>query len=169
MTMGNILVNSSGALLFNGKQYRCALGKGGVRADKQEGDGATPVGCFPIRKVFYRPDKFKKAPQTVFPTTPLSKDDGWSDDVNLPEYNTLIKIPYHGSHERLWRDDYLYDIIVVLGYNDDPPVPGRGSAIFMHLAREEYTPTAGCIALSEEDLLEILRTVDTTTRVCVQK
>ena len=137
--------------------------------DKREGDGATPIGCFPIRKVFYRPDKFEGSPETIFPTQALTQDDGWSDDVNLPEYNQLVKLPYHGSHEKLWRDDNLYDIIITIGYNDDPPIAGKGSAIFMHVAREEYTPTAGCIALSREDLLEILRTADATIQVCIQE
>lgn len=167
--MTNIVVNSKGILNFNGKQYRCALGKGGVQVDKQEGDGATPVGCFSIRKIFYRPDKFEKPPKTTFPTQVLAQNDGWSDDVNMPEYNSYVKLPYNGSHEKLWRDDYLYDIIVVLGYNDNPPLTGRGSAIFMHIARQGYTPTAGCVALSKEDLLEILRTTDTTTQVCIQE
>lgn len=167
--MSNIIVNASGTLRFGGKEYRCALGKGGVHSDKKEGDGATPIGCFPVRQVFYRPDKFEVAPQTDFPIQPLSEDDGWSDDVNLPEYNTKIKLPYNGSHEKLWRDDHLYDVIVVLGYNDAPPIPGKGSAIFMHIAREGYTPTAGCIALSASDLLEILKTADSTTQICVQE
>ncbi len=167
--MGNIVVNASGILRFNDKQYRCALGKGGVRIDKQEGDGATPIGCFSIRKIFYRPDKFENPPETVFPIQALTQDDGWSDDVNLPEYNQLVKLPYHGSHEKFWRNDHLYDIIVILGYNDDPPIAGKGSAIFMHVAREGYVPTAGCIALSREDLLEILRTADATIQVCVKE
>ncbi|MEK7177120.1 MAG: L,D-transpeptidase family protein [Patescibacteria group bacterium] len=165
--MHNILVTSDGILTFNGKKYRCALGKGGVRMDHVEGDEATPVGCFPIRKVFYRPDKFKKAPETVFPTQALQMDDGWCDDVNRPEYNKYVKLPYDGSHEKLWRDDHLYDIIVVLGHNDDPPVPSKGSAIFMHVARETYTPTLGCIALSQDDLLELLKTADPSTQVRV--
>ena len=167
--MDNIVVNASGTLNFNDKQYRCALGKGGILMDKREGDGATPIGCFPIRKVFYRPDKFKNPPETFFPIQALTQDDGWSDDVNLPQYNQPVKLPYHGSHEKLWREDHLYDIIVILGYNDDPPIAGKGSAIFMHVAREEYTPTAGCIALSRKDLLEILRTADAATQVCVQE
>lgn len=167
--MNNIIVNAGGALYFNDKQYRCALGEGGVRMDKQEGDGATPVGCFPIRKVFYRSDKLGNPPETILPTQALAQDDGWSDDVNLPEYNQLVKLPYNGSREKLWRDDRLYDIVVVLGYNDNPPIAGKGSAIFMHVAREGYAPTAGCIALSREDLLEILRTADAATQVCVQE
>ncbi|MBU3968657.1 L,D-transpeptidase family protein [Patescibacteria group bacterium] len=166
--MNNIIINSNGAF-FKGKQYRCTLGKSGVSTSKKEGDGFTPAGCFPIRLVLYRPDRFEKAPQTVFPTRPLSQSDGWSDDANSSEYNTLVRLPYGGSHEKLWRDDYIYDIIVILGYNDNPPVAGKGSAIFIHLAREEYSPTAGCIAFSMEDLLEILGTADITTHVCVQK
>ncbi len=167
--MNNIVVNSSGVLYFNNKEYRCALGRGGVRADKQEGDEATPIGCFSIRKIFYRPDKFEKPPETAFSTQALTQNDGWSDDMNMPEYNSYIKLPYNGSHEKLWRDDHLYDIIVVLGYNDNPAVAGKDSAIFMHLAREGYTPTAGCVALSKEDLLEILRIADNTTRACIQE
>ena len=137
--------------------------------EKYEGDGATPVGCFPIRKIYYRPDKFEHFRATAFETQALDENDGWSDDVNLPEYNTHVRLPYNGSHEKLWRDDDLYDIIVVLGYNDSPPVLGRGSAIFMHVAREGYTPTAGCIALSKEDLLEILAGADKTTQVCIEE
>ncbi len=166
--MENIEVSGSGSLTFMGKTYRCALGKGGVREDKREGDGATPVGCFAVRKVYYRPDKFMAAPQTAFPVQVLSPDDGWADDDKLPEYNTLVKLPYAGSHEKLWRDDHLYDLIVVLGYNDQPPVPGKGSAVFMHLAREAFTPTAGCVALSREDLLDVLRAAEAGTQVCVR-
>ena len=167
--MKNILVRPNGVLVFNGKGYRCALGKGGVKVDHVEGDEATPTGCFRIRKVFYRPDKFDGIPpETVFPTQALYLDDGWSDDVNLLEYNKHIKLPYDGSHEELWRkEDHLYDIIVVLGRNDSPPVPRKGSAIFMHLTREGYPPTHGCIALSREDLLEILRIAKLSTQVCV--
>lgn len=167
--MNNIVVNSNGVLRFNNKEYRCALGKSGARADKQEGDEATPVGCFPVRKIFYRPDKLEKPPETSFQVQALTPDDGWSDDVKMPEYNRFVRLPYNGSHEKLWRDDCLYDIIVVLGYNDDPVVSGKGSAIFMHVAREGYAPTAGCIALSREDLLEILKTADVKTQVCVQE
>lgn len=167
--MKNILVKSNGVLYFNEKEYSCALGKGGVRAEKREGDGATPIGCFCIREIFYRPDKFCAPPDSAFPTKALTEYDGWCDDVNTPEYNTHIKLPYDGSHEELWRGDHLYDIIVVLGYNDGPPIVGNGSAIFMHLARDGYTPTAGCIALSKEDLVDILKNTDATTQVCIEE
>jgi L,D-peptidoglycan transpeptidase YkuD (ErfK/YbiS/YcfS/YnhG family) len=164
--MQPILIYADGKLIFNEKEYRCAVGKGGIVTEKIEGDGATPSGCFPIRKVLYRADKFKNQPYTKFPIQAISQEDGWSDDVHLPEYNSHINLPYAGSHEKLWRDDDLYDIVVVLGYNDKPVLPGKGSAIFIHIAREGYPPTEGCIALSKEDLLELLALADTTTQVC---
>lgn len=166
--MSDIFVDSDGTLTFKGKSYRSTLGRGGVRIDHSEGDGSTPVGCFPIRKVFYRPDKFGSPPESVFTTQALRLDDGWCDDADRPEYNKYVKLPYDGSHEELWRDDHVYDIIVILGHNDSPPVPGKGSAIFMHVAREGYTPTLGCIALSLEDLLEVLRGADVSTKICIR-
>ena len=111
----NIVVHTGGTLMFQNKQYHCALGRGGLRGDKHEDDGATPVGKFLLRKMYYRPDKFKSVPQTLLPVVPLSSDDGWSDDVTLPEYNTFVKLPYAGSHERLWRADNMYDIVIPLG------------------------------------------------------
>ncbi len=157
---------SSDHLTMNGVTYKCAVGKGGIRANKKEGDKATPVGTFPIRRVFYRPDRIEK-PDTPFETVALSKQDGWSDDLTRPEYNQLITLPYSGSHEELWREDHLYDVIVELGYNDDPPIPGKGSAIFMHVASETYSPTAGCIVLSLPDLLEILKKSTLETKISI--
>ena len=166
--MKNIIVKSSEKLYWQGKEFRCAIGKSGVLLDKKEGDGATPAGCFPIRAIFYRADRISK-PESFFPTRELKPDDGWCDDSNDTNYNKLVKLPYSASHESLWREDNLYDLIVILGYNDAPPVPGKGSAIFMHVARENYPPTAGCVALKLDDLLEILRTINKDTLVCVEK
>jgi len=165
--MANIIVNSKGILFFNSKEYKCVVGKNGVSVDKKEDDGATPAGCFPIRKIFYRSDKIQK-PASPFETIELTKDDGWCDEISDSKYNQLVKLPYEGSHENLWRKDNLYDIIVVLGYNDNPPVSGKGSAIFIHIARPEFTPTAGCIALAFPDLIEILKNCDLNTQVCVE-
>jgi len=165
--MENIIVKSSGVLIWKGKEYRAALGKGGVTQVKKEGDGATPVGCFAIRKIYYRADRVGK-PKTNIETVTLEKNDGWSDDVNDSTYNTHVKLPYSGSHEKLWREDNVYDIIVELGYNDDPPIPGKGSAIFMHVARESYSPTAGCVALKLEDLTEVLESILPETKVCIE-
>ena len=161
-----IIVNASGELKFNNKEYKCAIGKNGITTDKKEGDWATPAGCMPIREVYYRADRLDK-PITSLPLHELKKNDGWCDDQKDPNYNKFVKLPYDASHEELWREDEVYDVIVVLGHNDDPPVPGKGSAIFMHVARPNYSPTAGCVALALGDLLEILESIDINTEVCI--
>lgn len=159
-----IEVSADGMLYWQGKEYRCALGSGGIRADKKEGDGATPSGVFPLRRVFYRSDRISK-PATQLPVQALLPDDGWCDDVQDSAYNTHIKLPHPDSHEKLYRDDEVYDVIIPIGYNDAPAIPGNGSAIFIHVARPTYTPTAGCIALAKEDLLEILKTLTPEVRI----
>jgi len=149
--------NSSCLMTFQGKQYRCAAGRSGVVLDKKEGDGGTPVGSFKIRQIFYRPDRINPAElKTSIPLVALSQNDGWCDDVNSSEYNKYVKLPFEPSHENLWREDHVYDIIAVLSYNDDPVVKGKGSAIFLHVARDNYAPTAGCIALEKNDLLKFI-------------
>lgn len=142
-------------LLAGGKSFRCALGATGVTTTKREGDKATPAGRFPIRRVFYRADRMAPPP-TALPVTPIGPEDGWCDDPADPRYNRRVPLPYPASHETLWREDRVYDIVVELGYNDDPPVPGRGSAIFMHVARPGYAPTEGCVALALADLEAVL-------------
>ena len=148
---------SDGRFDLGGRDTRCALGRGGVipADEKREGDGASPLGLWPIRRVLYRPDK-GGPPPTALPTQPLGPDDGWCDDPANPRYNRPVTHPYPASAERMWRDDSLYDLVAVLGHNDDPPIPGAGSAIFLHLAREGYAPTQGCIALDREDLTTLL-------------
>jgi len=165
--MNKILVSSSGKLIWKNKEHRCALGKFGVSKNTTEGSKTTPEGCFPLREVFFRPDKIKNL-ETALPTKMLNLDDGWCDDPKDKNYNKFVKLPYPASAEKLWREDYLYDIIVVLGYNDSPVIPKKGSAIFMHIARKDYSPTDGCIALALPDLLEILKTVDKKTLVCIK-
>jgi L,D-peptidoglycan transpeptidase YkuD (ErfK/YbiS/YcfS/YnhG family) len=140
--------------------WPCALGRGGILRDKREGDGGTPAGRFPWRQVFYRPDRLQR-PATPLPCRPITPADGWCDDPNDPaNYNRLVRLPYGGSHERLWRPDHLYDVILVPGHNDSPPVPGLGSAIFVHVATPDYAPTAGCVALRLEHLLVLLCKLD---------
>ena len=134
---------------------RCALGRSGVRADKREGDGATPAGTFPLRELWYRPDRVARPP-TALDCHALDPDRGWCDDPRDVGYNRLVWAPYPARHERLWREDGLYDLIVPLGYNDAPAVPGLGSAIFLHAAAPDYAPTEGCVAVAREDLLTIL-------------
>ena len=165
--MQTLLVRPNGTAEWGGARFPCAVGKNGVTREKREGDNATPSGNFPIRHVYYRADKIAQ-PQSAFSTTALQENDAWCDDGALREYNTFVNLPFHGSHERLWRDDHLYDIVVVLGYNDDPAIPGKGSAIFLHVARPEYTGTAGCIAMSEKDLRTVLSESTAETRVRVE-
>lgn len=138
-------------------KYRCSIGRSGVLADKKEGDGGTPLGLFQIRKIYYRPDRIDPAElKTDISLVPLTKNDGWCDDVNSTQYNQFVKLPFKPSHENLWVDENVYDIIGVIGYNDDPIVKGKGSAIFLHIAKENYNPTAGCIALHKEDLVQFI-------------
>jgi len=127
-------------------------------ADKREGDGASPIGAWPVRRVYYRPDK-GPAPETGLPVIALKPGDGWCDDPRELFYNSLVPLPCSGSHERLWREDGLYDLIAELSYNDDPVIAGKGSAIFLHVARPGYLPTDGCVALAEPDLRWVLARV----------
>jgi L,D-peptidoglycan transpeptidase YkuD (ErfK/YbiS/YcfS/YnhG family) len=139
-------------------EYAAALGKGGVlaEADKREGDGATPLGCYRLRRVLYRPDRGPE-PETALPVRALRKDDGWCDDPDDPAYNRPVRLPYPASCEEMWRKDELYDIVVILDHNDSPPLAGAGSAIFLHCAKPGYPPTLGCVALDRADLEAVLK------------
>lgn len=123
--------------------------------DKREGDGATPAGLLPLRRVLYRPDRVAR-PDSGLPVSALDPGDGWCDDPAHPEYNQGVRLPHPGRCERLWREDGLYDLVAVLGHNDAPVVPGRGSAIFLHVAAPGYAPTEGCVALARDDLEALL-------------
>ena len=134
---------------------RAALGRGGVRAHKQEGDGATPAGLLPLRRVLYRADR-TPVPACHVPVEPIAPDDGWCDDPGHQDYNRRISLPHQARHEALWRADGLYDVIGVLGWNDAPVKRGLGSAIFLHVASPGYAPTEGCVALALPDLRQVL-------------
>ena len=146
-----------GVLQFHGRHYDCVLGRSGVVAAvaKREGDGATPLGTWALRCVYYRADRLEK-PVTALPLHVIEKTQGWCDAPGHPAYNSLVTLPFDDSHEEMWRQDDVYNIVVPLGYNDDPPVSGRGSAIFLHLMRPKKTPTAGCVALALPDLYAVL-------------
>ena len=148
-------VDPAGFLIFAGLRLRCALGKGGIRSEKREGDGATPSGLFPLRRLFYRPDRLTP-PSCALPARALRDNDGWCDDPGHPDSHRLVTLPHPARCEHLWREDALYDLLITLGHNDDPVVPGLGSAIFLHLARPDYAPTEGCVALARPDLLRLL-------------
>jgi L,D-peptidoglycan transpeptidase YkuD (ErfK/YbiS/YcfS/YnhG family) len=149
---------ADGRFDLGGRWTRCALGPAGVvaAAAKREGDGASPAGAWPMRRVLFRADR-RPPPRTGLPVEPLRPSDGWCDAPADPAYNRRVTLPYPASAERLWRDDGVYDLIVTLGHNDDPVVAGAGSAIFLHLARPDYAPTQGCVALAAGDLADLLR------------
>lgn len=144
-------------LRWGGHEVRCALGRSGVTpaGSKREGDGASPIGIWPIRQVLWRADRLAR-PETPLPLIEIIPEAGWCDDPADPFYNRPVILPYAASHEKLWREDEVYDVIVELGYNDDPAVPGKGSAIFLHVARAGYSPTEGCVACALPDLLALL-------------
>ncbi len=161
-------VSTDGYLTLGDKRVRAALGKGGVRAEaeKREGDGATPIGAYEVRRVLYREDRVAR-PETLLPVRAIREDDGWCDAPNDPGYNRPVRKPYSASHESLMREDALYDIILVLGHNDAPPQPGLGSAIFLHCKRGDYEPTQGCVALAQEDVEALLRAIRPGDRVVI--
>jgi L,D-peptidoglycan transpeptidase YkuD (ErfK/YbiS/YcfS/YnhG family) len=138
----------------------CALGRAGVIAqnEKTEGDGKSPIGSYPLRQVFYRPDRVS-FPVSALPVTALSPELGWCDDPTHARYNKLVRLPFGASHEKLWRDDAIYDLIMVIGHNDDPVVTKKGSAVFVHVARDGFTPTEGCVALARPAMQSLLRLI----------
>lgn len=144
-----------GVLAFGPLALPCAIGRGGIRALKREGDGATPRGRWRLRHVFYRPDKGGR-PRGALPVQGLRPGDGWCDAIGDRNYNRMVRHPYPASAEHLWRADALYDVVIVLDYNERPRIHGRGSAIFMHLARPGFQPTEGCVALRARDLRNLL-------------
>ena len=152
-----------------GESHPCAVGRSGViaGAQKREGDGASPAGAWTMRRLLYRPDRLSP-PETGLPVVAIADDDGWCDDPKDSAYNQAVKLPYSASHERLWRDDDIYDLIVVLGHNDAPVRPGLGSAIFLHCARPDFTPTEGCVALERETLLHLLAGAAPGDRVVIE-
>ena len=148
--------------------YACTIGRAGLAEawKKREGDLKTPRGQFAMRGCYYRPDRLSP-PATGLKLIPLTPADGWCDDPAHPLYNQPVKLPFSASHEKLWREDGVYDLIIPLGYNDDPIVAGAGSAIFMHIMREDGVGTEGCVALKREDLLALLPRLTAETWVVV--
>ncbi|TVR08086.1 MAG: L,D-transpeptidase catalytic domain protein [Salinarimonadaceae bacterium] len=168
-------------------RVRCALGRSGPTRFKREGDGATPVGAFPLFGIFHRPDKGPR-PRTVLPTRPIAMRDGWCDAPRHRLYNRLVRLPFDASHEEMWRSDDMYDLVLDIGWNrgrgrERPfapqrgrpraapsprkPLKGMGSAIFMHLARPGYSPTAGCVALDGAALRRLVPRIGPRTRLVI--
>ena len=151
----NLIVRPDGKLCLGSRVMTCALGKTGRQIEKIEGDGISPVGSWALQKIYFRPDRVA-APVSALPVFALSPNDGWCDDPAHPDYNKFVTLPHSASCESLWREDHVYDVIVTLDHNSNPVVPGAGSAIFFHLARENFAPTEGCVAVPLEDMLYVL-------------
>jgi L,D-peptidoglycan transpeptidase YkuD (ErfK/YbiS/YcfS/YnhG family) len=142
----------------------CALGRSGTTRAKREGDGATPVGRFRLLGCFYRPDRGPRPPSRL-PTAPVRSSDGWCDDPADRRYNRPVRLPYPARHERMWREDHVYDVVVDIAWNRGPVVKGRGSAIFLHLARADFAPTEGCVAVPRQAIGRLLQRIGPNTRI----
>ena len=167
LTVEGYASNIHGVMRCGSLTLPCSLGRSGISRDKHEGDGATPIGTFALRRLLYRADRLER-PITKLPVGVITPDDGWCDEATDPAYNTQVKLPFAPSHEDLWREDHLYDLIVILGHNDEPVVPGAGSAIFLHVRAPDGGATAGCVAIACDSLLAILAQVDTGSRIVIK-
>ncbi len=144
-----------------------AIGRGGILANKREGDGGTPRGVYRLKRLWWRADRLKR-PATALPCRPIRPGDAWSEDPGDRRYNRPVRRQPGEPGDRLTREDALYDLIVEIDHNDRPRVSGRGSAVFIHVAREGFLPTAGCVALRRPDLLRLLERVGPSTRICIR-
>lgn len=173
MSVRHIVVRSlsaratRGRLSIGQRSFPCALGRSGSTHAKREGDGATPKGRYGLDGLFIRRDKvFRPRSGAIIPRR-IGRQDGWCDDSRDRNYNRFVRHPYPASAERMFRDDDLYDLVVVLSHNRRPRVRGKGSAIFMHVARPGYLPTEGCIALSKRDLMKVIAVMGRRTKVVI--
>jgi L,D-peptidoglycan transpeptidase YkuD (ErfK/YbiS/YcfS/YnhG family) len=159
-----IIINKSGYLKYKKLKFKCALGKAGIGKKKREGDNVTPTGTFKIVKIYYRSDRVKKI-SSKLRLIEITKNMGWCDDPNSKNYNQLINLPNRDGHEKLFKKNNIYDIIVVLNYNMKPVIKNKGSAIFIHVAKKNYQPTQGCIALKKNDLLKLLSKITKNMKI----
>jgi L,D-peptidoglycan transpeptidase YkuD (ErfK/YbiS/YcfS/YnhG family) len=159
-----IIINKSGYLKYKNLKFRCSFGKGGIGKKRKEGDNITPKGNYRIVNVYYRQDRIKKI-LSKLKLTKIKKNMGWCDDPDSKNYNQLIKVPTKYSHEKLFRSDNIYDLIIVLNYNMTPVIRNKGSAIFIHIAKKNYNKTAGCIALKKTHLVKLIEKINKETKV----
>lgn len=150
-----IIINKSGYLKYKNFKFRCSLGKAGIGKKKIEGDNITPKGTFKIIKIYYRSDRIKKI-KSKFKLIKIKKNIAWCDDPQSRNYNQLIKLPSKYSYENLFKKNNIYDLILVLNFNINPIIKNRGSAVFIHVAKRNYKPTAGCIALKKDHLIKLV-------------
>lgn len=160
---------STQTLKFKGQNFPCRIGRKGAVAYEhgREGDEKTPLGEYRLRFGLYRADRLPK-PNSGLTFRPLRQDDGWCDDVNDAGYNRFIRLPYQASHEKLWREDGAYDVILVMSHNDSPPKAGLGSAVFIHVAQYDDKGTLGCVALAPEEIVRLFPYLKTGMSVTVQ-
>ena len=161
-----IIINKSGYLKYKNLKFRCALGKAGIGKKKIEGDSITPRGKFNIVKIYYRSDRVKKI-FSKYRLIKISKNMGWCDDPNSKSYNQLINLPTKYTHEKLYRKDNVYDLLIVLNYNMSPISKNKGSAIFIHIARQNYKKTSGCVAIKKPHLIKLIKTIKKNTKVVI--
>ena len=159
-----IIVKKSGYLKYKNLKFRCALGRAGIKKKEKEGDNVTPKGIFKIIKMYYRPDKIKNI-KTNIKKIKIKKNMGWCDDPRSRFYNQQINLPSKFSYEKLYRNDNLYDLILVLNYNTNPIIENKGSAIFVHIAKKSYTKTKGCITLKKKHLIELISIIKKNTKI----
>ena len=162
-----IIVKNKHTLLFKEFNFRCCVGKNNFSKKKIEGDKKTPIGVFDLGNLYYRADRFKK-PLTKLKTIKIRKNMGWCNDTKHNQYNSLIKINKNLGHEKLFRKDHKYDLLIPIKYNYKKVIPGNGSAIFIHLTKN-YKPTAGCIALSIKDFLILIKLINKSTKIRILK
>jgi L,D-peptidoglycan transpeptidase YkuD (ErfK/YbiS/YcfS/YnhG family) len=159
-----IIINKSKLLKFNNIKFRCALGKSGIGDKEIEGDNVTPRGTYRIVKIYYRKDRIKKI-TSKFKLIEITQTMGWCNDIKSKKYNQLIKVPTKYSHEKLYRKDNVYDLILVLNYNMNPTIKNKGSAIFIHVTRENYQSTQGCIALKKNNLIKLISKINKNIKI----
>ena len=159
-----IIVKKSGYLQYKNLKFRCALGKAGIKKKEKEGDNVTPKGIFKITSMYYRPDRIKNIITTV-KKIKIKKNIGWCDDPNSHFYNQQISLPNEFGHEKLYRNDNLYDLILVINYNTNPIIKNKGSAIFIHIAKKNYKKTKGCIALKKKHVIELISKIKKNTQI----
>ena len=164
MTPGDLVLTPRG-VRFMGRIWPCTIGRGGIRADKREGDGATPVGAHQIVGLLYRPDRMARPASWAVPIRP---GDLWSDDPGVADYNLMVRAPYPHSHESLRRADPLYDLVLVTDWNWTEAPPGKGSCTFIHQWRRPGYPTAGCVAFRRDHLRWIARRITPGSRLIVR-
>jgi L,D-peptidoglycan transpeptidase YkuD (ErfK/YbiS/YcfS/YnhG family) len=156
-----------GWLRADGDSLPVALGRGGIKANKREGDGGTPRGIFRPRRLWWRADRHPR-PRTFLPVRAIGPQDGWCEDPDDRHYNQPVRLDRESGADRLRRDDHLYDFIIEIDHNTRPRIAGRGSAVFLHLAREKFAPTAGCVAMTLPAMRRLLARIGPHTRIVIE-